>query len=126
MKGHIIKPVIDVIQKRIFLIRNTPVMLDIDMAWLYDVSLQDFLNMVVKEAALPNDFLLRLNKDECPANRAIQDSFLYAVTENGILMMPALFTDEIYINVNIALLRAVTAFRSQYSLKLVKAPGKLN
>ena len=101
-------------------------MLDIDMAWLYDVSLQDFLNMVVKEAALPNDFLLRLNEDECPANRVIQDSFLYAVTENGILMMPALFTDEMYVNVNIALLRAVTAFRNQHSLKLVKAPGKLN
>ena len=126
MKGQIIKPVIDVIQKRIFLIRNTPAMLDIDMAWLYDVSLQDFLNMVVKKVALPNDFLLRLNEDEFPANRVIQDSFLYAVTENGILMMPALFTDEIYVDVNIALLRAVTAFRNQYSLKLVKAPGKLN
>lgn len=121
-----IKPSIDVIQKRIFLVRNTPVMLDIDMAWLYGVSLQDFLNTVVKEIALPNDFLLRLNADECPPNRAIQDSFLFAVTENGILLMPAIFTDEKFVDINITLLRAVTAFRNQYRLRLVKAQGKLN
>ena len=121
-----IKPSVDVIQKRIFLARNTPVMLDIDMAWLYGVSLQDFLNMVVKKIALPDDFLLRLSADECPSSRAIQDSFLFAVTESGILLMPALFSEEKYVDINIALLRAVTAFRNQYCLKLVKVPGKLN
>jgi hypothetical protein len=41
-----IKPAVDVIQKRIF--------------------------MVVKEVALPEDFLLRLRADECPTYRAIQ------------------------------------------------------
>lgn len=96
------------------------------MAWLCGVNLQDFLNLVVKEIALPDDFLLRLYADECPSNRAIQDSFLFAVTENGILLMPALFTDEKYVDINITLLRAVVAFRNRYRLKLVKAPGKLN
>lgn len=120
------KPTIDVIQKRLFILRNMPAMLDIDIAWLYEVSLEEFLNKAVKEIALPDDFLLRLNANECPANRVIQDSFLYAVTENGILMMPALFPDEKYVEINIALLRAVTSFRSQYRLKIVRAPGKLN
>ena len=121
-----IKPTVDEIQRRMFLVRNVLVLLDIDIVWLFGVSLESFLKKAVKDVALPDDFLLRLREDECPANRAMQDSFLYAVTESGILMMPALFTDEMYVDVNIALLRAITAFRNQYSLKLVKAPGKLN
>ena len=102
-----IKPTIDEIQRRIFLVRNVPALLDIDIVWLYGVSLQLFLNKAVKDIALPGDFLLRLRPDECPANKAIHDSFLYAVTESGILMMPALFPEDKYIDINIALLRAV-------------------
>jgi hypothetical protein len=75
-----IKPSMDVIQKRIFLVRNTLVMLDIDMAWLYGVNLQDFLNLVVKEIALPNDFLLRLNADECPSNSKSYSGFFSRFT----------------------------------------------
>jgi len=126
MKEHSVRPSIDMIRKRIFPARDTLVMLDIDIAWLYGVSLQSFLQMAVKEAKLPDDFLLRLSADECPAHRALQDSFLYAVTERGILLIPALFPHERYIDINIALLRAVAAFRSRYRLKPVKAQGKLN
>ncbi|MDD5347329.1 MAG: ORF6N domain-containing protein [Candidatus Omnitrophica bacterium] len=126
MEKQISKPAVDEIQKRIFLARNTPVMLDVDVARLYGLPLQAFLNMAVKETKLPDDFLLRLSENECPANRAIQDSFLYAVSESGMLMMPTLFSDERYVEINIALLRAVAAFRKKYRLRLVKAQGKLN
>jgi hypothetical protein len=116
---------VSVIRSKIFVVRHVPVMLDIDVAALYGVSLTDFLNLVAKDAALPADFLLRLQPDELPHTKASRDSFLYALTESGLLMMPALFVEEEYVGRNIALLRAIKEFYS-YQLKVIESDSRLN
>ena len=53
------------IQKKIFVIREKRVMLDSDLAFLYEVEVKQ-LNQAVKRniKRFPNDFMFRLTKNE--------------------------------------------------------------
>lgn len=112
---------IEPIQARIMFIRNVQVMLDKDLAELYNVPVKR-LNEQVKRniARFPDDFMFQLTKEDClrsqiaTLNRRRGEHLKYlpyAFTENGIAMLSSVLRSETAININIRIMRAFTAMR---------------
>jgi len=87
------------IQKRIYFIRKKRVMLDSDLAYLYEVEAKR-LNEAVKRniKRFPDDFMFRLTKDEFAEvvancdhlqNLKFRPTLPYAFTEQGVAMLAA-------------------------------------
>lgn len=137
------------IDRAIFFVRGEKVMLDRDLARLYDVSTSVF-NQAVKrhKERFPEDFMFRLTTDEA---RAWQTEELrsglrsqtvilkrgqhikhlpYAFTEHGILMLSSVLNSERAIHVNIEIMRAFVRLRqmlgsnTDLSHKLAELEGK--
>lgn len=106
---------IQVIQKKIFLIRGQRVMLDKDLSDMYGVSTKS-LNQAVRRNAkrFPPDFMFQLNKLEFEDLRLQIETSSWggarylpnAFTEHGITMLSSILKSETAINVNIAVVRA--------------------
>jgi len=120
---------IQVIEKKIFEIRGHKVMLDFDLAALYEVETKR-LNESVKRNILrfPEDFMFQLTRDEwvlmwsqiatTSKNRRRKDSLPYAFTEHGITMLASVLNSENAIRMNIDIVRAFISLRkfaSQYA-----------
>ncbi len=114
---------IEVIEKRIFLIRGHKVMLDRDLAELYGVLTKAF-NQAVKRhrSRFPSDFMFRLNRAELkdwrsqivtsnPAARMSLRRPPSVFTEHGILMLSSVLNSERAIQVNIQIMRAFVSLR---------------
>ena len=110
-----------VIEKRIFLIRNSRVMLDKDLAELYGVSTKA-LNQAVKRniKRFPDDFMLRLTKLEKDELVTICDRFERlkystvtpnAFTKQGVAMLSSVLNGERAIQANIAIMRVFVKMR---------------
>ena len=87
------------IQKRIYIIRDKRVMLDSDLAYLYEVEAKK-LNQAVKRniKRFPDDFMFRLTKEEfaevvtnCDHLQMMKfrPTLPYAFTEQGVAMLAA-------------------------------------
>lgn len=131
----------NLIRERIYEIRGNRIILDFDLATLYDVPTKR-LNEQVKRnlKRFPEDFMFRLTKNEWNAFRdrtfgnwsqfatssenklkanAISenirfrgDSYLpYAFTEHGVTMMASVLKSETAIRMNIAIVRAFVSLR---------------
>lgn len=111
----------DVIENKIFLIRGKKVMLDTDLARLYEVPTKR-LNEQVKRnrRRFPEDFMFQLTileRDELVANcdRLVKlkhsTSMPYAFTEQGVAMLSSVLNSERAINVNIQIMRTFTKLR---------------
>ena len=119
------------IENLILNIRGKQVMLDRDLARLYDVETKR-LNEAVKRniERFPEDFMFQLNKEEFEnwksqivtsnwmSQNATSNSVImgarklpYAFTENGIAMLSGLLNSQIAIRVNIQIMRAFVAMR---------------
>ncbi len=110
------------VERRILLIRGQKVMLDTDLAELYQV--QTFrLNEQVKRnrTRFPEDFMFRLTKEEA---RSLTSQFArsnkgrggrrtppYAFTEQGVAMLSSVLHSERAVQVNIAIMRAFVKLR---------------
>lgn len=110
------------VERRILLIRGQRVMLDTDLAELYQV--QTFrLNEQVKRnrTRFPEDFMFRLTKKEA---RSLTSQFArsnkgrggrrtppYAFTEQGVAMLSSVLRSERAVQVNIAIMRAFVKLR---------------
>ena len=90
--------------KRIFIIREKRIMLDSDLAFLYEVEVKK-LNQAVKRniKRFPDDFMFRLTKDEfdevvtnCDHLQKLKyrPSLPYAFTEQGIAMLAAVLNRQ--------------------------------
>lgn len=115
---------IEVIQNKIFEIRGCKVMLDFDLASLYNVE-----NKRLKASArrninrFPEDFMFELTEIEFTNLRTKFSSSSYgglrympfAFTEQGIAMLSSVLNSEKAIEVNISIIRAFVTFR-QFSL----------
>ncbi len=112
---------IEVITSKIFIIRGKKVMLDRDLAQLYEVTTRR-LNEQVKRniKRFPEDFMLQLTKREKDELVAICDRFNsmkhstvlpYAFTEQGIAMLSGVLNSNRAIMVNIQIMRAFTQLR---------------
>lgn len=115
---------IEVIQNKIYEIRGCKVMLDFDLALLYE-----FENKRLKEAVrrnitrFPEDFMFELTKLElkslrsqiATSNRGGSRYMPFAFTEQGIAMLSSVLNSEKAISINIAIIRAFVTFR-QFNL----------
>jgi len=104
----------------IYEIRGQKVMLDIDLAVLYQVETK-YLNRTVKrhKKRFPADFMFQLTKKECENLRCQFGTsswgglryLPYAFTEQGIAMLSGLLNSEIAIKVNINIMRTFVQLR---------------
>ena len=133
---------LQLIQSKIYEIRDQKVMLDFDLADLYEVQTKN-LNLAVKRniKRFPLDFMFQLSKSEWERLRLqIETSngrggtryLPYAFTEQGVAMLSAVLNSDKAIDVNIAIMRAFVFIR-QYALthkdlteKLKQMEGKYN
>ena len=115
---------VEIIHNKIYQIRNQKVMLDFDLAQLYEIETK-----VLKQAVrrnidrFPEDFMFELTKEEYEKLRSQIASSSYggtrympfAFTEQGITMLSSVLNIEKAIEVNISIIRAFVTFR-QFSL----------
>ncbi|MDR0737536.1 MAG: ORF6N domain-containing protein [Prevotellaceae bacterium] len=123
---------IQVIQSKIYEIRGRKVILDRDLAELYEVTTAN-LNKTVKRNIdrFPEDFMFQLNSEEF--NLIFQNGISswggtrklpYAFTEHGVAMLAGLLNSTKAIDVNIQIVRAFIALR-QYALGYAELNRKL-
>jgi hypothetical protein len=115
---------LEVIQNKIFEIRGYKVMLDFDLAQLYNVE-----NKRLKEAVrrninrFPKDFMFELTEIEfnslrsqiASSNRGGIRYMPFAFTEQGIAMLSSILNSKKAIEINISIIRAFVTIR-QFSL----------
>lgn len=115
---------IEVIQNKIFEIRGCKVMLDFDLALLYNVETKVFKQSVRRNInRFPEDFMFELTEIEfnslrsqiVTSNRGGLRYMPFAFTEQGIAMLSSVLNSEKAIEVNISIIRAFVTFR-QFSL----------
>ncbi len=115
---------IQVIQNKIYEIRGQRVMIDRDLAELYQVTTGN-LNKAVKRniRRFPPDFMFQLTKEEFEKLKydlIFQNGtsswggtrkLPYAFTEQGLAMLSGILNSDIAIDVNISIMRAFVAIR---------------
>jgi flagellar capping protein FliD len=109
------------IERRIHTIRNQRVLLDSDLADLYQVETFN-LNKAVKRNAdrFPEDFMFQLNKDEWNSllfqfgisnGRGGRRTPPYVFTEQGVAMLSSVLNSERAVQVNIVIMRTFVKLR---------------
>ena len=113
---------LQVIQNRIYEIREHKVMLDFDLAEMYGVSTKRLKEQVRRNIErFPSDFMFELAKsewselvaicDRLPENIKHSSVSPFAFTEHGVTMLSGVLRSEIAINVSIQIVRAFVAMR---------------
>lgn len=110
------------LQSKIHEIRNQKVMLDFDLAVLYDIETK-VLNQAVKRhiKRFPHDFMFRLSVEEwnsmrsqivtASQNKRNINASPFAFTEQGIAMLSGILNSDVAIHVNIAIMRTFVMIR---------------
>ncbi len=110
------------VQSKIYEIRNLKVMLDFDLAELYEIPTKA-LNQAVKRnlKRFPSDFMFQLTREDWANMRsqfvtASQEkrnikTTPYAFTEQGLAMLSGILNSDIAINVNVAIMRTFVMIR---------------
>ena len=111
----------ETIESRIILIRGEKVMLDSDLAYLYNVETKQLKRSVNRNLErFPDDFMFRLTKEEAQAlrchfgtlKRGEHAKYLpYVFTEQGIAMLSSILNSKRAILVNIQIVRTFTKIR---------------
>ena len=127
---------LEIIRSKIYDIRGCKVMIDFDLAVLYDVETR-VLNQAVKRniKRFPDDFMFQLNKNEWDSlisqfviskteKRGGTQKLPYAFTEQGLAMLSGILNSDKAIEVNIAIMRAFVMIR-QYALTYKELTEKL-
>lgn len=110
------------IEKQIFVVRERQVMLDADLADLYDVETKVLVQQVKRNAKrFPTDFMFQLTKAEA---EALRSQFVtsnegrggrryapYVFTEQGVAMLSGVLRSNRAISVNIEIMRAFVELR---------------
>lgn len=110
------------IQDMIYEIRKQKVMLDTDLAALYDVEIKR-LNEAVKRnlKRFPQEFMFKLTDNEWKILRSQIATFNkdkrkykpYAFTEHGILMLSSVLNSDKAIEINIQIMKIFVSMRQQ-------------
>jgi hypothetical protein len=115
--------VVEMIEKKIYLIRGQKVMLDSDLAALYEVETRALIQAVKRNISrFPPDFMLQLNFQDVAALRSQIVTLKkgrgehrkyapYAFTENGVAMLSSVLNSERAVQVNIAIMRVFVKLR---------------
>ena len=107
------------IEKMIYVIRGQKVMLDSDLAELYEVSTKA-LNQAVKRnlERFPDDFMFQLNQAEFNQLQSYGAQYgglryhPYVFTENGVAMLSTVLRSAQAVQINISIMRIFTKLRS--------------
>ncbi len=112
-----------IVETHIYLIRGQKVLLDADLAALYDVETR-VLNQAVKRnrERFPEDFMFQLTRKESEAltsqivisnatGRGVRRYRPYAFTEQGVAMLSSVLSSQRAIEVNIAIMRTFVRLR---------------
>ncbi len=121
---------LDRIESKIYFIRGKKVMLDSDLAFLYQVETKSIKRAVKRNLSrFPEDFMFQLNKLEAhnlrsqivtlgsryqfgTLNRGQNIKYLpYVFTEQGVAMLSSVLKSERAIQVNIQIMRTFTKIR---------------
>jgi hypothetical protein len=114
---------VEIIEKKILFLRGEKVMLDSDLAELYEVETFN-LNKAVKRniVRFPEDFMFQLSQNEADSlrfqigiskteGRGGRRYLPYAFTEQGIAMLSSVLSSERAVKVNIEIMRAFVSLR---------------
>ena len=122
------------IHTKIFEIRNQKVMLDFDLAQLYEVETK-VLNQAVKRNndRFPDDFMFQLTEQEFESNRSQfvtgsqkhRGNLPNAFTEQGVAMLSSVLKSKKAVQVNISIMRVFVAVK-QMILGNTELSKKLN
>lgn len=109
------------VQDKIYLIRERSIMLDSDLATLYNVSTK-VLNQAVRRniERFPEDFMFQLTKEEwinlrsqiVTASWGGRRNEPFAFTEHGVLMLSGVLNSQRAIQVNIRIMRVFNQIRT--------------
>lgn len=111
------------IHHKIYTLRGKQIMLDSDLAELYQVETKVF-NQAVKRNSerFPEDFMFQLTEEEYSALRSQivtlekgrgkhRKYMPYVFTENGVYMLSAVLKNSVAVNVSIEIMRTFTKLR---------------
>ena len=110
----------EAVENKIYLIRGHKVMLDRDLAMLYQIPTKVLIQAVKRNSKrFPADFMLLLTRQEVTILRSqfVTSSWggrrymPYAFTEQGVAMLSTVLNSERAIQVNIAIMRAFVKLR---------------
>ena len=109
------------IQNKIFTLRDQQVMLDRDLAELYQVETRALKQAVKRNIErFPDDFLFELTKKEIdtmvsqsviPSKQHLGGAKPFAFTEQGVSMLSSVLTSKVAIEINISIFRAFVQMR---------------
>ncbi len=111
---------IERIAEKIYLIRNEKVMLDSDLADLYEIPTKR-LNEQVKRniRRFPEDFMLQLTKEEfenmksqfATSSWGGRRTLPYVFTEQGVAMLSSVLNSDRAVDINVAIIRTFVRLR---------------
>jgi hypothetical protein len=113
----------EVVEKRIYLIRRQKVMIDRDLAELYEVETR-VLNQAVKRNSkrFPEDFMFALTREEIMnlsqtviSSKIKHAPNVYAFTEQGVAMLSCVLKSDRAVQVNIEIMRTFVRLRQLLS-----------
>ncbi|SDD93539.1 ORF6N domain-containing protein [Niabella drilacis] len=108
------------IQQRIYEVREQRVMMDYDLAHLYQIETKRLKEAVRRNRnRFPEDFMFELAKEEydllrsqfATSNRGGRRYMPFAFTEHGVAMLASVLNSDKAIEMNIAIVRAFIALR---------------
>jgi hypothetical protein len=113
---------VEMIERRIYFVREQKVLLDSELAELYQVPTKVFNQAVRRNRTrFPKDFMFQLSRDEDESLRSqIVTSKIgrggrryrpYVFTEQGVAMLSSVLNSERAVQVNIAIMRAFVRLR---------------
>lgn len=127
---------IQVIQSKIYEIRGQKVMLDFDLAEIYQVETR-VLNQAVKRniERFPKDFMYQLTLDEWDSissqfvmtsrMKRPKSALPLAFTEHGVVMLSSVLRSDIAIQTSVLIVRAFVAMRQLITIPQIDRVGQL-
>jgi len=115
----------EIVAQRIYLVRGHKVMLDADLALLYNVETRALVQAVKRNPRrFPSDFMLQLTNEEWAALRSQNVTSKgrggrryapYAFTEHGALMLSSVLNSETATEVGLVIVRTFVQLREMLS-----------
>ncbi|WP_085536587.1 ORF6N domain-containing protein [Massilibacteroides vaginae] len=126
---------LQIIQNKIFEIRGQRIILDFDLAELYEVETRALKQAVKRNInRFPSDFMFELTKNEwqeviticdnLPQTVKFSPALPFAFSEQGVAMLSSVLRSQKAIDINISIMRAFVALR-QYALGYAELNRKL-
>jgi len=124
---------IEVIQNKIHEVRGCKVMLDFDLAALYEIETKVFKQAIKRNLnRFPKDFMFELSQNEfdslrsqiVTSNRGGTRFMPFAFTEQGVAMLSSVLKSDKAIEINISIMRTFVAIR-QFALNYSELQNKI-